>query len=179
MLPISAFGTTVYAQRTPVKPARFEKLRISIATALVLTAFSPLAYGAGAASKKETKSVSISESKDGDGLVVAMSEALARSLLEGMVGADLKCGSDIDGDFAAMLHKLDRGGRGSRATIRDEDGVVTARRSGNSLKIELDDGCAAEVGAGIWRRGRGESWRRVVRVAAAQGAHPRTAYDPE
>jgi len=115
------------------------KLRISIATVLVLTAFSTLAFGAGAASKKETKSVSISESKDGDGLVVAMSEALARSLLEGMVGADLKCGSDIDGDFAAMLHKLDRGGRGSRATIRDEDGVVTARRSGNSLKIELED----------------------------------------
>jgi len=122
------------------------KLRISIATALVLTAFSPLAFGAGAASKKETKSVSISESKDGDGLVVAMSEALARSLLEGMVGADLKCGSDIDGDFAAMLHKLDRGGRGSRATIRDEDSLITARRSGNSLKIELDD---ADGGGGL------------------------------
>lgn len=115
------------------------KLRISIATVLVLTVFSPLAFGAGAASKKEIKSVSISESKDGDGLVVAMSEALARSLLEGMVGADLKCGSDIDGDFAAMLHKLDRGGRGSRATIRDEDSLITARRSGNSLKIEVDD----------------------------------------
>ena len=122
------------------------KLRVSIATALVLTAFSPLALGAGAASKKETKSVSISETKDGNGLVVAMSEALARSLLEGMVGADLKCGSDIDGDFAAMLHKLDRGGRGSRATIRDDDGVITARRSGNSLKIELDD---ADGGGGL------------------------------
>ena len=122
------------------------KLRISIATALVLTAFSPLAFGAGAASKKETKSVSISETKDGNGLVVAMSEALARSLLEGMVGADLKCGSDIDGDFAAMLRKLDRGGRGSRATIRDEDTLITARRSGNSLKIELDD---ADGGGGL------------------------------
>ena len=122
------------------------KLRISIATALVLTAFSPLAFGAGAASKKETKSVSISETKDGNGLVVGMSEALARSLLEGMVGADLKCGSDIDGDFAAMLRKLDRGGRGSRATIRDEDSLITARRSGNSLKIELDD---ADGGGGL------------------------------
>lgn len=122
------------------------KLRISIATALVLTATSPLAFGAGAASKKETKSMSISETKDGNGLVVAMSEALARSLLEGMVGADLKCGSDIDGDFAAMLHKLDRGGRGSRATIRDEDSVITARRSGNSLKIDLDD---ADGGGGL------------------------------
>ena len=122
------------------------KLRTSIATALVLTAFAPLVFGAGAASKKGTKSVSISETKDGNGLVVAMSEALARSLLEGMVGADLKCGSDIDGDFAAMLRKLDRGGRGSRATIRDEDTLITARRSGNSLKIELDD---ADGGGGL------------------------------
>jgi hypothetical protein len=116
-----------------------KKFRISIATALVLTAFAPLVFGAGASSKKATRSLSISETKDGNGVVVAMSEALARSLLEGMVGADLECGSDLDGDFAAMLEKLDRGGRGSRATIRDEDGVITARRSGKNLKIELDD----------------------------------------
>jgi hypothetical protein len=115
------------------------KLRASITTALILTACSPQVFGSGAAAKRESKSLSISESKDGGGLVVAMSEALARSLLEGMVGADLKCGADLDPEFAAMLRKLDRGGRGSRATIRDDDGVITARRSGSSLKIDLDD----------------------------------------
>lgn len=115
------------------------KLRISIATALVLTVVSPLVFGSGSASKSNTKSVSISETRDGDGFVVAMSEALARSLLEGMVGADLKCGTDLDSEFSAMLRKLDRGGRGSRATIRDEDGVITARRSGRSLKIDFED----------------------------------------
>jgi hypothetical protein len=31
LVPIACLGTTVYAQRMPVKPARFEKLRISIA----------------------------------------------------------------------------------------------------------------------------------------------------
>lgn len=122
------------------------KLRVSIAVILVLTGFSIHLFGAEAASKKGTKSVSISETNDGEGFVVAMSEALARSMLEGMVGADLKCGSDLDGDFAAMLQKLDRRGRGSRATIRDEDSVITARRSGNSLKIELD---AADGGGGL------------------------------
>ena len=71
--------------------------------------------------------------------MVAVSETLARSLLEGVVGADLECGADLDSDFAAMLRELDRGGRGSRATIRDEDGVITARRSGRSLKVDFDD----------------------------------------
>ncbi len=115
------------------------KLRVSITTALILAALSPQVMGSGTVSKRESKSLSISESKNGDGLVVAVSEALARSLLEGMVGAELACGSDLDPDFAAMLRKLDRGGRGSRASIRDDDGVITARRSGNSLKIKLDD----------------------------------------
>ena len=115
------------------------KLRISITTILILLATTPLVFGCSTTSKKDSKSLSISESKNGDGLVVAMSEALARSLLEGVVGAELECGADIDSDFAAMLRELDRGGRGSRATIRDEDGVITARRSGSSLKISFDD----------------------------------------
>lgn len=114
------------------------KLRISIATALVLLTTSPVVL-AGGGKSKTTKSVSISEGKDGNGLVVAVSEALARSLLEGVVGADLNCGADMDADFEAVLHKLDRGGRGSRATIRDENGVLTARRSGRSLKLDFDD----------------------------------------
>jgi hypothetical protein len=71
--------------------------------------------------------------------VVAVSESLARSVLGGIVGADLECGADLDSDFAAMLRELDRGGWGSRATIRDEDGVITARRSGRSLKVDFDD----------------------------------------
>ena len=115
------------------------KLRIAIRSAFILVAFSPMVFGCSTASKKESKSVSISETKNGEGLVVAVSESLARSVLEGIVGADLECGSDLDSDFAAMLRELDRGGRGSRATIRDEDGVITARRSGRSLKVDFDD----------------------------------------
>jgi len=115
------------------------KLRIAITSVLILVAFLPMVFGCSTASKKESKSVSISETKNGEGLVVAVSESLARSVLEGIVGADLECGADLDSDFAAMLRELDRGGRGSRATIRDEDGVITARRSGRSLKVDFDD----------------------------------------
>ena len=112
---------------------------VSMVTVLVLMTTSTVVISCSTASKKESKSLSISETKGGDGLVVAMSEALARSLLEGVVGANLECGADLDSDFATMLRELDRGGRGSRATIRDEDGVITARRSGRSLKIDFDD----------------------------------------
>ncbi len=123
-----------------------KKLRVSMITLLVMVTALPLAVGGTTGSKNESKSVSISESKNGEGLVVAVSEALARSLLEGVVGADLECGADLDGDFAAMLRQLDREGRGSRVTIRDEDGVLSARRSGRSLKLEFDD---ADDGGGL------------------------------
>jgi len=114
------------------------RLRLPMITVLALALASPVVL-AGGKSSKNTRSVSISESGEGHGLVVSMSEALARSLLEGVVGADLKCGADIDDEFSAMLRELDRGGRGSRATIRDEDGVISARRSGRSLKMDIRD----------------------------------------
>jgi len=94
---------------------------------------------AGCTSSKGAKSVSISENSKGNGLVVAVSESLARSLLTEVVGADLKCGSDLDDEFAAMLRELDRGGRGSRATLRDDDSVIIAHRSGRSLVMDIRD----------------------------------------
>jgi len=114
------------------------KLRVSMITVLVLAAVSPVVL-AGGKSAKSTTSVSISRNSDGDELVVAVSEALARTILEEVVGADLKCGADVDHEFAAMLRELDREGRGGRAAIRDDDGVMIARRSGRSLKMEIRD----------------------------------------
>jgi len=112
--------------------------RIMVITVLALALASPFAL-AGCTSSEGAKSISISENNNGNGLVVAVSEAFARSLLEKVIGADLKCGADIDDEFAAMLRELDRGGRGSRATLRDDDGVITARRSGRSLKMDIRD----------------------------------------
>lgn len=114
------------------------RLRTMMITVLFLTFASPVVL-AGCTSSKGAKSVSISENDNGNGIVVAVSESLARSILEGVVGADLKCGADIDDDFAAMLRELDREGRGGRAAIRDSDGVITARRSSRSLKLDIRD----------------------------------------
>ena len=78
------------------------RLSISIAIVLVLTAIATPVLGCSSTSKQESKSLTISETKGGDGMVVTMSEALAHSLLEGVVGAGLQCGADIDSDFAAL-----------------------------------------------------------------------------
>jgi hypothetical protein len=95
--------------------------------------------GCSSTNATDTKSLTISETKNGKGVAVTISESLAKSLLEGVVGADLECGADLDSDFASMLHVLDEEGRGSRATIHDEDGVIEARRSGRSLKMSVRD----------------------------------------
>jgi len=98
-------------------------------------------------SKQESRSLTIEETAGGNGLKVTVSEALAQSVLEGLVGSELECGAEMDSDFAGMLRELDRGGRGSRAAIRDQDGVLTARRSGQKLRMDFDntDGGGLEV----------------------------------
>jgi len=115
------------------------KPRVMFAMLVVLLVSSSTVTGCSSTSKRESKSVTISESKGGNGLVVAMSEALARSLVEGMIGAEIECGGDLDSEFAGVLRELDRSGRGSRASLRDEDGIISLRRSGSSLKMKIDD----------------------------------------
>jgi hypothetical protein len=88
---------------------------------------------------KDVKTVTISAAGDDGDMSVTVSRALARSLLEGVVGSELECGADLDGDFAALLRELDRRGRGSRATLRDGDGTLKAHRSGSSLKMRFED----------------------------------------
>lgn len=110
---------------------RFSRI-VALATVLAVSACS-------SSSKQESRSLTIEETAGGNGLKVTVSQALARSALEGLVGSELECGAEMDSDFAGMLRELDRGGRGSRAVIRDEDGVLTARRSGQKLRMDFND----------------------------------------
>jgi len=87
----------------------------------------------------EQKSLTVSESKDGQGVVVAVSEALARELLEDAFGSELSCDGDLEPEFEGMLRTLDRQGRGARTTISDDDSVVTARRRGRSVEFDVRD----------------------------------------
>jgi hypothetical protein len=87
----------------------------------------------------QEKSVTISESKDGNGIVVAVSKALARQVLESALGSELGCKGDVDGEFENMLASLDRRGRRSSVTREDEDSIIIARRRGKKLKLDIRD----------------------------------------
>lgn len=97
------------------------------------------ATGCASSAPPEQKSLTVSESKDGQGVVVAVSEALARELLEDAFGSELSCDGDLEPEFEGMLRTLDRQGRGARTTISDDDSVVTARRRGRSVEFDVRD----------------------------------------
>lgn len=93
--------------------------------------------GCSSTTSSAQKSLTVSESKDGHGVVVAVSEALARELISDAFGSELSCDGELDPEFEGMLRSLDRQGRSARATIRDEDSVVTARRRGRSVEFDV------------------------------------------
>jgi hypothetical protein len=109
---------------------------------LMVSALAMATIACASSTPPEQKSLTVTESEDGQGVVVAVSEALARELLEDTLG------SELDPDFENMLRTLDRQGRGGRATLTDEDSVVTAHRRGRTVEFDvrdLDGGGAIEV----------------------------------
>jgi len=74
---------------------------------------------------------------DDDEISVAISEAVARALMEDLFGADLECEGEVDGHLRALLEKLDRDGPRSRASYRDGEETVSGRRRGGRLDLEI------------------------------------------
>jgi hypothetical protein len=107
-----------------------------VARAWALLGFA-LAVGGCVSGSARTRSVTISEARSGHGVQVAVSEALARELLEGAIGSELRCQGEVDEEFGSVLRALDAGGRGSRATLEGDDGVLLARRTRRGLELSL------------------------------------------
>jgi hypothetical protein len=115
---------------------------------LTVSVVAMAAFACASSTPPEQKSLTVSESKDGQGVVVAVSEALARELLEDTLGSELSCDGELDPEFEGMLRTLDRQGRGGRATLTDDDSMVTAHRRGRSVEFDVRDlegGSAIEV----------------------------------
>lgn len=73
----------------------------------------------------------------GDEIRLALSEEVARGVVEGLFGSSLECEGDIDGGLRELLSELDRGGPRSRATRRDGETTLDARRRGGRLELEI------------------------------------------
>lgn len=74
---------------------------------------------------------------DGDEIRVSLSDDVARGLMEELIGADLDCKGDIDGGLEDLLLKLDQNGPRSRASYRDGETTITARRRGGNLDLDI------------------------------------------
>ena len=84
---------------------------------------------------------------DDDEIRVAVSQAMARGVMEGLVGSDLDCRSEIDGGMEALLTKLDRGGPRSHATYQDGETRINATRRGGKLDFEITGAGSGKIEA--------------------------------
>ncbi|MEJ2188015.1 MAG: hypothetical protein P8Y93_01130 [Acidobacteriota bacterium] len=74
---------------------------------------------------------------DEGNLTLAISAATARAVVEELVGGDLDCKADTDGEMTALLHTLDQGGAHARASYRNGETTVEGRRRGGRLDLEI------------------------------------------
>jgi hypothetical protein len=106
----------------------------SVAAALAVPAALSACSSAG---RHVQRSVTVSETRNQDGLEVAVSRHLARDLLQGVVGSELSCHADLDPDLEGLLRDLERRGRGARATLVDGDDTMVARRRARTIEFEV------------------------------------------
>lgn len=74
---------------------------------------------------------------DGSEIRLALSEEVARGAVESLLGPGLECGGEVDDGLRDLLVDLDRRGPRARATRRDGDTTLEARRRGARLDLEI------------------------------------------
>jgi hypothetical protein len=74
---------------------------------------------------------------DDDEISVAISEAVARGLVEDLIGANLECEGGADGQMRALLETLDDKGPRGHASYRDGETTVEGRRRGRKFDIVI------------------------------------------
>ncbi len=112
---------------------------------MLVAAMATVAVIAGCATSEPKSDLNI-DINDND-ITVAVSETVARGLMENLIGSELDCRSDIDGSLEALLEKLDRGGPRSHATIRDGETTLSARRRGGKLDLDVSGAGSGRIEA--------------------------------
>jgi hypothetical protein len=84
---------------------------------------------------------------DDDEISVAISQEIARGLVEGLIGSDLECKGEIDDNFEALLEELERRGPRARASFRDGETTVDGRRRGGKVDLMIRGAGSGQVEA--------------------------------
>jgi len=82
-----------------------------------------------------------------DEITVALSEAVARGVMEDLIGSDLECDEGADGRFGAFLQKLDQGGPRAKASYRDGESTIDGRRRGSKLDLKVSGAGSGKIEA--------------------------------
>jgi hypothetical protein len=86
---------------------------------------------------------------DGSEIRLALSEEVARGAVERLLGSGLECDGEVDDGLLELLMELDRRGPRARATRRDGDTTLDARRRGSRLDLEIRGGGPGTIEASM------------------------------
>jgi hypothetical protein len=103
---------------------------IRIGAVVVLTVF---AFTCASSEPKSDLNIDVNDQE----IRVAVSAAVARGLMEELIGSDLDCQGEIDTGMRRLLQELDQGGPRSRASFRDGETTIAARRRGGRLDLDI------------------------------------------
>jgi hypothetical protein len=110
---------------------------------VVIVATAAMIAGCATSEPKSDLNIDVNDTN----ISVAVSESVARGLMENLIGSDLDCRSDIDGNLETLLEKLDRGGPRSRATVRDGETTLSAHRRGGRLDLDISGAGSGRIEA--------------------------------
>jgi hypothetical protein len=118
------------------------QMRTRVATIVVLAMVGTIA-GCASSEPKSDLTVDVND----DDITVAVSEAVARGLMESLIGSDLDCRSDIDGSLKELLFTLDRSGPRAHATVRDGETTLAAHRRGGKVDLDISGAGSGRIEA--------------------------------
>ena len=108
-----------------------------------MVALAGLAIGCASSEPKSDLDINIDDNE----IRVAVSAEIARGLMEELIGSDLDCQGEIDTGMEKLLLKLDRGGSRSRASYRDGETTIAARRRGGRLDLDISGAGSGRIEA--------------------------------
>ena len=98
-----------------------------------VVALAAIAIGCASSEPKSDLDINVDDNQ----IRVAVSAVVARGLMEELIGSDLDCQGEIDTGMKKLLLKLDQGGPRSRASYRDGEITIAARRRGSRLDLDI------------------------------------------
>lgn len=112
---------------------------------LAAAAFAAIACGCASSEPRSDLELEVG----GDEIRLALSQEVARGVVEGLLGSSLECEGDIDDGLRELLSELERGGPRSRASRRDGETTLEARRRGGRLDLEIRGNGPGKIEAGM------------------------------